>query len=95
MVAIAFPLTLEFKDMPLAVYRELQAHLRQLRGLGVDLIPQQSPVFAYHRSQIGGISLVWNHSHPFPEREQQYLKQILSYYSDRYPLVDSSILKQL
>lgn len=69
-----------FPQMPLAVYRELAAHLRQVEGVVVELLPQSSQVFDYSQSQVGGLRLLLPPSLSASERVQQ----ILAYYSQRY-----------
>ena len=44
-----------FPGLPLAVYREVAAHLRQVEGIKTGLIPQQSQEFDYHQSQVSGL----------------------------------------
>ena len=97
MALLSFPLTLEFEQMPLAVYRELSAHLRQLEGLEVEILPQSDPQFDYRQSQVGGIRLhypsdsaVESIVSPNQTSDRQRLKQILAYYHDRYPIRDTS-----
>jgi hypothetical protein len=73
---------IEFAGLPLAVYREIAAHLRQVEGVEVDLIPQSSQQFDYNQSQIGGLSLSWTaNSH---SESRQRVNQILAYYQNRY-----------
>ncbi|AHB88505.1 hypothetical protein NK55_05990 [Thermosynechococcus sp. NK55a] len=43
--------------MPLAVYRELAAHLQLLDGVSVRLLPQTCSHFDYELSQIEGIAV--------------------------------------
>lgn len=43
--------------MPLAVYRELAAHLQLLDGVSVRLLPQTCSRFDYELSQIEGIAV--------------------------------------
>ncbi|MFN4279295.1 hypothetical protein [Thermosynechococcus sp.] len=43
--------------MPLAIYRELAAHLQLLDGVSVRLLPQTSSHFDYELSQIEGIAV--------------------------------------
>jgi hypothetical protein len=68
--------------MPLAVYRELAAHLRQVEGVGADLLPQMTPGFDYDRSQVGG--LWYELPVDAPDAVQVRVDQILTYYRDRY-----------
>jgi hypothetical protein len=68
--------------LPLAVYREVAAHLRQVGGVEVGLIPQTSRQFDYQESQIGGLWLEYALACPLASRER--VKQILAYYQSRY-----------
>lgn len=86
MTTIDFPLTLEFQQMPLGVYREVQAHLQQLQGLEIQLLPQTSSQFDYCQSQLGGIQIQQDPDQPFLETDRPILKQILMYYHNLYPL---------
>ena len=73
---------IEFAGLPLAVYREIAAHLRQIAGVEVDLIPQSSQQFDYNQSQIGGLSISWTANSGLESRQQ--VNQILAYYQNRY-----------
>ena len=73
---------IEFARLPLAVYREIAAHLRQVEGVEVGLIPQSSQQFDYNQSQIGGL---WIDYTPISgSQSRQQVKQILAYYQNRY-----------
>ncbi len=72
----------EFTGLPLAVYREVAAHLRQVEGVEVELIPQSSPQFDYNQSQIAGLLISVSPNSDFAS--QQRVEQILAYYRDRY-----------
>ncbi|MGB3495422.1 MAG: hypothetical protein WBA57_22020 [Elainellaceae cyanobacterium] len=68
--------------MPLAVYREVAAHLRQVDGVDTGLLSQTSSEFDYTKSQVGGLwisyqSGIGNASH-------QRTEEILAYYGDRF-----------
>lgn len=67
--------------LPLAVYREVAAHLRQVEGIEVELLRQQSQQFDYHHSQIGGL---WVHHTIDDAAAYQRVEQILAYYGSRY-----------
>ena len=73
---------IEFAGLPLAVYREIAAHLRQVEGVEVGLIPQSSQHFDYDQSQIEGLCISWG-SQPTSE-SRQLVQQILAYYQNRY-----------
>ena len=75
---------IEFPSVPLAVYREIAAHLSQLLGVEVGLIPQTSSEFDYNQSQIAGLSISWQ-SHP-DEKTRETFNQIVAYYRNRYSL---------
>ena len=68
--------------LPLAVYREIAAHLCQVDGVVVELVPQQSQQFDYRLSQIDSLCIKRASETDSTCREQ--VQQILSYYSDRY-----------
>ncbi|MGE5658405.1 MAG: hypothetical protein ACM37W_17510 [Actinomycetota bacterium] len=68
--------------LPLAVYREVAAHLRQVEGVQIGLIPQQSQQFDYSQSQVGGLWIEYPQGTALESRER--VDRILAYYSDRY-----------
>ncbi|HEY9692804.1 MAG TPA: hypothetical protein V6D15_11395 [Oculatellaceae cyanobacterium] len=68
--------------LPLAVYREVAAHLRQVEGVNTGLLPQQSQKFDYNDSQIGALWIEFSAVADASSREQ--VEQILAYYGDRY-----------
>lgn len=72
----------EFVGLPLAVYREIAAHLRQVEGVEVSLIPQSSPQFDYAQSQIDSLSICWTGNSNAESRQR--VQQILAYYKNRY-----------
>ncbi|QLE56338.1 hypothetical protein [Nostoc sp. TCL26-01] len=72
----------EFVGLPLAVYREIAAHLRQVEGVEVSLIPQSSPQFDYQQSQIDSLSICWRASSNAENRQR--VQEILTYYKNRY-----------
>ena len=75
--------------LPLAIYREVAAHLRQVKGVRTGLLPMPAlpddselSSFDYTQSQVA--SLWIESSEPAdPEMEQQ-IEEILAYYGDRY-----------
>lgn len=68
--------------LPLAVYREIEAHLRQVDGVNAGLLPQTSQEFDYLMSQIGGIWISYQPN--IDAAAQQRVEDILAYYSDRF-----------
>lgn len=69
-------------SLPLAVYREVAAHLRQVRGVAVVLEPQRSPSFDYHQSQIG--AMVITYPEDFAAGDRQKVEAILEFYRQRH-----------
>jgi len=69
-------------SLPLAVYREVAAHLRQVDGVETGLLAQKSQEFDYSLSQIDSLWI----QYPDDENSRcsQQVQQILAYYSDRY-----------
>ena len=75
--------------LPLTVYREVAAHLRQVEGVQTGLIPAKTvspdaepPEFDYTQSQVGSL---WIEYHPSDSSTiRQQIDQILAYYSKRY-----------
>jgi hypothetical protein len=70
------------EDLPLAVYREVAAHLRQVEGITVVLEPQRSPEFSYRRSQVG--AMVIGYPKDLPGGDRQKIEAILDFYSSRH-----------
>lgn len=64
--------------LPLAVYREVAAHLSQVEGVQTELMPQTSKQFDYTLSQIGSLEI------EFPETARTQVEKILAYYGDRF-----------
>ena len=69
-------------QLPLTIYREVAAHLRQVEGVETELVPQGSQQFSYTQSQID--SLWIRHAEPVPASVVARIQAILAYYGDRY-----------
>ncbi len=76
-------------QLPLAVYREVATHLRQVEGVNTQLHPmptqpQESDAnqFDYLQSQVGSLSIQYQEDADGTIRQQ--VDRILAYYSDRY-----------
>lgn len=79
--------------MPLAVYREVEAHLRMVEGIDAGLQPQQSQTFEYLQSQVGG---VWIEAEPQKNALcWAQVVQVLLYYQSRYSLRETKVLDEL
>lgn len=72
----------QFSQMPLAVYREVAAHLEQVLGVEVVLLPQQSQQFDYLQSQVMGLQ--FRYTEQAEANAEAQVKRILTYYGDRY-----------
>nr|WP_040553622.1 hypothetical protein [Cylindrospermopsis raciborskii] len=70
---------IEFPYLPLAVYREIAAHLCQVKGVDVQLVTQTSLEFDYYQSQIKSLCISWQ-----SDSNLQRIQQILEYYQKRY-----------
>ncbi len=69
--------------IPLAVYRELAAHLQQIEGVTVaSLEVAKDRPFDYTESQLGGLAV--NGIDRLAAHDLARLQVILSYYIDRY-----------
>ncbi|MBF2067218.1 MAG: hypothetical protein IGS39_22800 [Calothrix sp. C42_A2020_038] len=72
----------KFAELPLAVYREIAAHLRQVEGVEVDLQCQSSQQFDYSQSQVESLRLTYAPNLSLANRKQ--VEKILAYYQNRY-----------
>ena len=68
--------------VPLVVYREIAAHLRQVEGVETGLYPAQSQQFDYNQSQVGGLWI--QYAQTSGEESRERVDQILAYYQNRY-----------
>ncbi|GAB4531828.1 MAG: hypothetical protein Tsb0014_15710 [Pleurocapsa sp.] len=73
-------------QLPLAVYREVAAHLRQVAGVKAGLIPRplrdEQAQFDYGASQIQALWL--EYPQDLGDREKQQIEEILGFYGQRY-----------
>ena len=68
--------------LPLAIYRELTAHLHQIDGLEITDISQESTKFDYSLSQISG--LIISVSESVSSDEKAKIQKILTFYGNKY-----------
>lgn len=80
------PLTPKFTvcnyQMPLAVYREVAAHLQQIEGVKVASIEPIDRIFSYTESQLGGLEITGVDR--LTALDQSQIERLLRYYADRY-----------
>lgn len=73
---------LESPGLPLAVYREVAAHLSQIATVETKLTPQIAAEFDYSDSQVGSLWL--EYPTDLELGEQQRLEEILAYYAQQF-----------
>jgi hypothetical protein len=82
MIPIAPKFTISNYQMPLAVYREVAAHLQQIEGVKVAFLPPIDQEFSYTESQLGGLEITGIDQLMAPDRLQ--VERLLGYYADCY-----------
>lgn len=71
-----------YPELPLAVYREIAAHVQQLPGVQARLLPPNHTHFDYGHSQVGGLELTFNEQ--WQSGDRQRLEAIITFYGQRY-----------
>lgn len=71
-----------YPQLPLAIYLEVAAHLRQVNGVKTGLIPQVSLPFNYKQSQVSGLWIEYDAD--LDTTCQKQVEDILNYYAQRY-----------
>ncbi|HAC64807.1 MAG TPA: hypothetical protein DCF68_15060 [Cyanothece sp. UBA12306] len=79
-----------YPNLPLAVYREVAAHLQQIPGITTRLIPQSSQEFNYAQSQVESLQI--NYPSDLNSTAKQQLEVILDYYGQVYGSYDRKSL---
>lgn len=74
-------------QLPLAVYREVAAHLRQVSGVDTRVVmrslePDPQEKFDYYQSQVAALEV--NYGADITETDKQRVSEILDYYAQRY-----------
>ena len=74
-------------QLPLGVYREVAAHLRQVEGVKTSLIMRSldgepTAKFDYYQSQVAALEI--NYPENMPEGDRERVSAILGYYAKRY-----------
>jgi hypothetical protein len=75
-------LRVQRSNLPLAIYREVAAHLSQVEGVQTELVTQCSQEFDYSLSQIDSLGI--HFLEQASTASHQRVEQILAYYGDRY-----------
>jgi hypothetical protein len=74
--------TIANHQVPLAVYREIAAHLRQIEGITVSFLTSVDRGFSYTESQLGGLEIMG--ANLLTDSDRIRLDRLLNYYADRY-----------
>jgi hypothetical protein len=82
-------LTIANHQLPLAIYREVAAHLRQVEGITVSYLDQVDRGFSYLESQVGGLEILG--ADQLSDLDQARFENVLNYYADRYSPWDIEI----
>ncbi|MGK7928018.1 MAG: hypothetical protein AB4290_22725 [Spirulina sp.] len=78
------------QKMPLAIYREVAAHLQQVSGISVTLVSQSARDFDYGQSQIEGLCIDYPDDFDLDSPletlgdRQQQIEAILAYYAKHH-----------
>lgn len=77
-----------FPSLSLALYREIAAHLSQVEGVKIKLLPTSSPEFNYNDSQVERLQIQY-----FPtanlESSKKQVEEILQYYQTIYGAIEN------
>lgn len=74
-------------QLPLGVYREVAAHLRQVEGVDArpimrSITPDPTEEFDYDRSQVASLQIEFADN--ITDADRRWVKSILDYYARRY-----------
>jgi hypothetical protein len=72
-------LLVQFPNLPLAMYREIAAHLCQVEAVETNLLPASNREFNYNDSQVESLQILLPVAN-LQSREQ--VEQILAYYQN-------------
>ena len=78
-------LKVQFPNLPLAMYREIAAHLCQVAEVNTNLLPASGQEFNYNDSQIGSLQIQLPAAN-LQSREQ--VAKILAYYQNIFGVVE-------
>jgi len=78
----SFSETISYSNLPLAIYLEIAAHLEQISGVRVQIVPEDQPKFAYHHSQAKG--MIINAAEEISPVQKKLMQSILDYYTSLY-----------
>ena len=72
-------LTVQFSNLPLAVYREIAAHLCQVEEVETNLLQASTPEFNYNDSQVESLQIQLPAAN---KQSREQVEEILAYYQN-------------
>ncbi|WP_199192089.1 acyltransferase [Chlorogloea sp. CCALA 695] len=72
-------LTVQFSNLPLAVYREIAAHLCQVEEVETKLLQASTPEFNYNDSQVESLQIQLPAAN---KQSREQVEEILAYYQN-------------
>ena len=77
-------LTVQFTNLPLAVYREIAAHLCQVEEVETKLLQASTPEFNYDDSQVESLQIQLPVAN---QQSREQVEEILAYYQNIFGAV--------
>ena len=77
-------LTVQFTNLPLAVYREIAAHLCQVEEVETKLLQASTPEFNYDDSQVESLQIQLPVAN---KQSREQVEEILAYYQNIFGAV--------
>lgn len=77
-------LTVQFSNLPLAVYREIAAHLCQVEEVETKLLQASTPEFNYNDSQVESLQIQLPAAN---KQSREQVEEILAYYQNIFGAV--------
>ena len=77
-------LTVQFTNLPLAVYREIAAHLCQVEKVETKLLQASNPEFNYDDSQVESLQIQLPVAN---QQSREQVEEILAYYQNIFGAV--------
>lgn len=77
-------LTVQFTNLPLAVYREIAAHLCQVEEVETKLLQASTPEFNYNDSQVESLQIQLPVAN---QQSREQVEEILAYYQNIFGVV--------
>lgn len=77
-------LTVQFTNLPLAVYREIAAHLCQVAEVETKLLQASTPEFNYNDSQVESLQIQLPVAN---QQSREQVEEILAYYQNIFGAV--------